>query len=102
MRGQNSTVQFTLNKKFYNENPLVLPLDGSISIHSIADKSSRYQSWRHNFKQASADKDTESPDSSVSSLSDRSDRQRTAFFFQKFRTESGQNVENIFWSQLIG
>ena len=39
--------------------------------------------------QTSADKDTGSPDSSVSSLSGRTDRQQTAFF-RKFRTESRQ------------
>ena len=63
-------------------------MDWSISIHSIADKNSRCESRRHNVQQTSADKDTESPDSSVSSLSGR--------------TEYGQNVENIFSSQLIG
>ena len=40
----------------------------------------------------SADKDTKSPDSSVSSLSGRTDRQRTAFFFEN----SGQNPDTIF------
>ena len=39
--------------------------------------------------QTSADKDTESPDRSVLSLSSRTHRQRTALF-RKFRTESGQ------------
>ena len=40
------------------------------------------------FQQTSSDKDTESPDSSVSFLSGQKDRQRTAFF-RKFWTESG-------------
>ena len=37
---------------------------------------SRHMGW----DQTSADKDSESPDSSVSSLSGRTDRQRAAFF----------------------
>ena len=46
--------------------------------------------------QTSADKESESPDSSVSSLSSRTDRHRTGFF-TKFSTESGQRKE--FWQQ---
>ena len=42
--------------------------------------------------QTSADKDSESPDSSVLSLSGRTDRQRTEFFFLKIRTESGAQI----------
>ena len=43
------------------------------------------------FQQTSSDKDTESPDSSVSFLSGRTDRQRTAFL--KSRTESGKQTD---------
>ena len=44
-------------------------------------------------KQTSVNKDTESPNSSVLSLSGRTDRQRTAFF-RKFGTVSGQRTES--------
>ena len=43
-------------------------------------------------EQTSADKDSESPDSSALSLSGRTDRQRTEFFL-KIRTESGQRTD---------
>ena len=45
-----------------------------------------------NNKQTSADKDSENSDSSVSSLSGRTDRQRVAFF-SNFYTESGQRTD---------
>ena len=43
--------------------------------------------------QTSADKDSESPDSSVLSLSGRTDRQRTEFF-REIRTKPGQRTES--------
>ena len=43
-----------------------------------------------NLEQTSADKDRESPESSVSSLSDLTDRHRTAFFL-KIRTADSKN-----------
>ena len=46
-----------------------------------------------NSDQTSADKDSDSPDSSVLSLSGRTDRQRTEFFM-KIRTKSGQRTES--------
>lgn len=44
------------------------------------------------YVQTSADKDSDSPDSSVSSVSSRTDRQTAVFL--KFRTESGHLTES--------
>ena len=59
--------------------------DLSLSKYSFCNTGSVYS-----INQTSTDMDSKSPDSSVSSLSDRMDWQRTSFFFLKIRVKTRQ------------